>query len=108
MTFALFLVPSLCVGGLLEHACDCSEEEEDHQCQHEDSCESDPCSENLALPPHQDVLAALDFEWPWVPKVVLTWGIEENALGQWLGSVPPLPPDRSSLPYELSDRPLRI
>ncbi len=40
--WALVLLPTLCAGGLIAHACDCAP---DAVCQHEAGCDVDPCSE---------------------------------------------------------------
>lgn len=42
--WTLFLVPILCLGGMLIHACACSTEE---SCAHEDHCATDPCADSV-------------------------------------------------------------
>ena len=42
LVLAIFVVvPVLCVGGLLQHACECANET---ACSHESNCDGDPCS----------------------------------------------------------------
>ncbi|GMU23704.1 MAG: hypothetical protein AMXMBFR13_37820 [Phycisphaerae bacterium] len=47
LTFSLQGLPVLCLAGLLEHPCACSEPQEDCHCEHEQDCSSDPCSKIL-------------------------------------------------------------
>ena len=95
----VLLSPVLCLGGVLEHACEC--ENEQAACQHEDDCPGDPCS----VP-----LSAGD---PGGPGPLAT------SLSAWSSAA--LDPGRSiapsssamvevarKLPYPPSDRPLRI
>lgn len=41
----IFLAPLLCVGGVLDHHCDCDDE---IACGHEDECAADPCRAFIA------------------------------------------------------------
>ena len=104
--FVLLVAPALCLGGVLEHSCDCGDGGAEMQCGHEDSCLDDPC-ESL-VPQEREARSLLDIEVPWVPVVVVTWDPELGS-ARWSWSArPPLPPDRSNLPYAQSDRPLLI
>ena len=105
--FMLLVAPALCIGGLIEHECDCGDGGVEMQCQHEDSCSDDPC-ESLKVPSDRDARSLLDIEVLWVSMAVVTWD-EELASARWSRSArPPLPPDRWNLPYAQSDRPLLI
>ncbi len=104
LVWALLLGPALCLGGLLEHACDCGE---DIQCQHEESCADDPCA-SVTRPRDQDAGTALEFEASADPVASSIWVIQVCPAGRWWSSLPPPPPDRSNLPYAQSDRPLRV
>ncbi|KAA3611879.1 MAG: hypothetical protein DWQ01_07275 [Planctomycetota bacterium] len=109
LLWVLFLVPALCKGGLLEHACDC-ETEVGISCDHEQGCEDDPCS-IVARPEGQDRRLAAEVELLAVvasfessdPHVELRGLFERGA-----GSQPEGPPGRENLPYRASDRPLLI
>lgn len=41
------LLPSLCMGGFIGHACDCASDRDsqlaDSDCRHEEGCDDDPC-----------------------------------------------------------------
>ena len=104
--FVLLVAPALCIGGVLPHPCDCGDGGAEKQCQHEDSCSDDPC-ETLA-PQEREARSLLNIEVPWVPVVFVTWDPELGS-ARWSWSArPPLPPNRSNLPYAQSDRPLLI
>lgn len=106
VVFMLLVGPALCVGGLLEHECDCGQGGAEMQCQHEDSCSDDPC-ESLATP-LRDACAAFVFEAQWVAAVVVCEVAEPDS-ARWPGSSrPPRLPARRNLPYAQSDRPLLI
>ena len=107
LAFMLLVGPAICIGGLLEHACDCGQGGAEMQCQHEDSCSDDPCA-SLTAPSERDARTLLDIEAPWVFLAVVTWNAE-LAPARWSWSArPSLPPDWSNLPYAQSDRPLLI
>ena len=103
----LLVARALCIGGLIEHECDCGPGGAEMQCQHEDSCSDDPC-ESLTVPQHRDSRSLLDIEAPWIALAVVTWEVESGSTRWSLSARPPLPPDRSNLPYAQSDRPLLI
>ena len=50
--WALVLLPSLCMGGVIGHACDCASDghnqRADSDCGHEEACFDDPCGQLLA------------------------------------------------------------
>ena len=107
VVFMLLAGPALCMGGLIEHECDCGQGGVEMQCQHEDSCSADPC-EALTMPSDREARTLLDIEAPWVPLAVVTWDAELPS-ARWSRSArPALPPDRWNLPYAQSDRPLLI
>lgn len=99
--------PALCFGGLVQHECDCSQSSAAKQCQHEDSCDKDPC-EALAILQDKDARDLLDFELALATPLAACLDLEPDAK-RWSWSLaPPLPPDRWNLPYPQSDRPLLI
>lgn len=107
VAFMLLAGPALCIGGFIEHECDCGDGGVEMQCQHEESCSDDPC-ESLTTPSERDARSLLDIEVPWVSLAVVTWDAE-LASAKWSRSArPPLPPDWWNLPYAQSDRPLLI
>ena len=107
VAFALLVGPALCIGGLLEHDCDCAQGGAEMQCQHEDSCPDDPCV-SLTAPQEREVRSLLDVECPWVPVALVSWGMELGSTWLSRSAVPPVPPERPNLPYPQSDRPLLI
>lgn len=59
---SLLIVPALCVGGMITHACDCVEEtccpaecdcDDRSGCGHESGCADDPCSVLVVRPQRQ-------------------------------------------------------
>ncbi|HED64177.1 MAG TPA: hypothetical protein ENJ09_01355 [Planctomycetes bacterium] len=104
LTVVFFLGTALCGGGFLEHACDCTQGNEE-QCQHESECPDDPCSVSAPLA-ERSLAAGLQRELPprerdFVGELVL--------LRVSIGTTAANPPDssvRSMLPYAPSDRPL--
>ena len=106
LIWALLLGPALCVGGLLEHACECGSEIS-VECQHEDSCPDDPCAP-LVRAEDQDAQANFEFEGPQVIVALLTLDAELASVRWSWSSGPPLPPDCWSLPYAQSNRPQLI
>lgn len=65
--WTLLLVPVLCMGGVLIHACACTSEE---SCTHEDHCESDPCADSIRPSegtPDLEPLARMAAEVPSLP-----------------------------------------
>ena len=105
--FMLLVAPALCIGGLIEHECDCGQGGAEMQCQHEDSCSDDPC-EPLVVPQEREARSLLDIELPWVPVALFTWDVELDSTRWSRTWSPPPPPDWSNLPYAQSDRPLLI
>jgi len=103
----LLAAHGLCIGGLVEHECDCGQGGAEMQCQHEDSCSDDPC-ESLTVPQDRISRSLLDIEAPWNALAVVTWDVESDSTRWSRSARPPLPPDRSNLPYEQSDRPLLL
>lgn len=102
----MLAVPTLCMGGLLEHGCAHDEVATlDDDC--EDTSEQDPCV-SYALPQDRDTQKALDFELDWVPIALLCWEIAEEVSWRPCSTSTPLPPDWPNLPYKASDRPLLI
>lgn len=104
LVWALLVGPALCVGGLLEHSCECGESV---ACEHEDSCPDDPCVTVVRVE-DQDAQANFQFEGPSVLVAVLTLDADLASVSWAWSSRPPLPPDRWNLPYAQSDRPLLI
>lgn len=103
----LFLGPVLCMGGFIEHHCDCSDAGTEAHCEHEDFCSGDPC-ETLMVPQDQQLRSWLDIQVPWFPARDDSWDTQ-LALVRWSWTLrPPLAPDRCNLPYAQSDRPLLI
>lgn len=101
--WALLLAPSLCAAGLLEHACGCESEQ---QCQHEDSCSSDPCA-TVTRPQDQQEELALDVQW--VPTTLPTWSVEPDVTARLARTLrPPVSPGHLALPFAQSDVPLLI
>ena len=47
LAMTLLLLPALCAGGVILHACDCGSEA---PCSHELTCSDDPCELDLARP----------------------------------------------------------
>ncbi len=104
LALSLFLGPALCGGGLLDHACECGE---DVSCGHEDDCAADPFQIGIPAGQHEllpdagaAAVCALNlprWEDPWIAD-----GLSRRV------QVWPPPPRRSSLPYQASDRPLRL
>ena len=45
VTWSLMAMPALCVGGVVEHPCDCATP---GGCSHEGDCDNDPCSGSTA------------------------------------------------------------
>lgn len=58
--WALVLLPALCMGGLIGHACDCASDGHsqlaDSDCGHEEACDDDPCGQ-LSAATRQRTLA---------------------------------------------------
>ena len=107
VAFMLLAGPALCVGGLIEHECDCGDGGVEMQCQHEDSCSDDPC-ESIAVPLERDARSLIDIEEARVCLQAVNWYAEPDP-AKWSQSTrPPLPPDRANLPFSQSDRPLLI
>lgn len=107
LALMLLAGPALCLGGLLEHACDCGEGGIEMQCQHEDSCSGDPCK-SLTVTQGRDSRGLFDFGAPWVPVTNRSLGGELASAQESWSKGPPDPSWRWNLPYAQSDRPLRI
>ena len=106
LVWTVLLGPALCVGGLMEHACDC-EGVVEVDCEHEDACATDPCAPLLRVGDH-DEATNHELEVQQVVFAVHAWELVVDA-GRWSWPArPPAPPDWSSLPYAQSDRPLLI
>lgn len=103
--WSLFAGPALCMGGVLEHACDCGVES-DLECSHEDSCADDPCA-SVATRSGGDERAERDLAPPAVPTAFVAWA-REPMRASTSPPAAPEPTDRARLPYAASDRPLRI
>ena len=103
MILMLLLGPALCMGGLLEHHCDCGDGAE---CQHEETCASDPCSDTVKPEDRDDLLAHVA---PMAAALPAPGeGLERLIRCGAPAAVRPVPPDRPRLAYAVSDRPLRI
>ena len=103
----LFVGPTLCIGGLIEHACDCGDAGTEMHGEHEDSCSGDPC-EALMVPQERNRRNLLDIQVPWFPARDISWDAKLASV-MWSWSMrPPLLPDRCNLPYAQSDRPQLI
>jgi len=106
LAYALLLGPALCLGGLLEHDCDCGGEGA-AECQHEDSCPDDPCAPVLRTE-EMDALPNFEFASRLIQAPLFTLDVEPASVRWSWSSRPPLPPDRWNLPYAQSDRPQLI
>lgn len=112
--FVLVAVPSLCAGGLLEHACvSCPDAEacdggepacdHDDVCEHEEACLDDPCGVAATTP--VGALAVV----PLVPvHLDPGWAAPAPGIDPALPPAPRVTPGAPpNLPYDPSDRPLR-
>lgn len=102
-----FAGPALCFGGLVKHACECTQSGTEQECQHEDSCSDDPCT-TLVVQQDRDVRDLLDVEWFLVTPLRVPFDLEPDSKRCFWALIPPMPPDRSNLPYPQSDRPLLV
>jgi len=109
LLWAFLVAPALCMGGLLEHPCDCGDGapcEYEESSQHEDSCAGDPCS--VVAVPDEDGNHLDDFT-AYAVVVPPAWGnVPVPGSPGLLLRTPPIPPDRPRFAYAPSDRPLRI
>ncbi len=98
----LVLLPALCLGGLLEHECDCGSE---LTCSHEVSCPDDPCS-SLTRPGERTDVGCDESVPSAAPGSIAP--VEASGLRSGLRSSATGLIDRTVLPYRESDRPLRL
>lgn len=103
---ALILGPALCLGGLLEHACECGSAAS-VACEHEQECPDDPCASVVRVEEH-DAQANFKFAGLQVLVAVLALDAELASESRPSPSKPPQLPGRSNLPYAQSDRPQLI
>ncbi len=103
LLWAFILGPALCMGGILEHACDGCDED---AYQHEELCTGDSCYQAAQPDDHGDHLD----EPTWCEvETPLSWeGPRTANRTSPRQSIPPHPPDRPKLAYALSDGPMRI
>ncbi len=103
LTLATFVVvPILCMGGLVQHACDCGHET---ACSHESACASDPCGGN-ALRGNEQKSINVTVSPAETECLTSLWTPEVTQPRKWVATEPPLPPDFRNLPYPPSDLPL--
>jgi len=113
---ALFLaVPVLCVGGMLEHACDCAEDaccpsecdcDGRSSCGHESGCTEDPCGFRVVRSERHNGHAALASHAAASSTILLTPVTPLAARSVCAGACPRL--DGIHLPFPSSDLPLLI
>jgi hypothetical protein len=104
----LVLLPALCLGGLLEHACGCDA----GACGHEGDCASDPCADTIARGGELDNVLGLPAPeqigsvTPVAVASALAFGAAVGGPRRWdeVNGSPPV----SRLPFHASDVPLRI
>ena len=97
--WALVGQPSLCVGGVILHACDCAEVE----CTHEEQCDDDPCVESVFPRPEQRSELTPDSDLAVLPPVQVTLSALPHLA--WRGA--PIPWVRN-IPRPSSDLPLLL
>lgn len=106
LLLALLVGPALCMGGLIEHSCECGGDTE-LQCDHEDDCAGDLCS-TFSIPKKDGNNWQLDLDLLWLPVqpiVVQVFWLESGLPVE----LPSLNFQRSpGLPYLPSDRPQLI
>jgi hypothetical protein len=98
--WAALAAPALCIGGLLEHPCECCNTD---GCSHE-ACPDDPCSTLAAMRHEQHVSPAV-----WLAAVLVPMPAPEpdNSADDFARG-PFEPPRCRSLPFPPSDVPLLI
>jgi hypothetical protein len=103
MVWTLLLGPALCMGEVLEHACDC---DHDVECEHEENCTTDPCSDVIRW---REASESLEPAPTWAPALPPTCEPFQLAdLSAACDVDPPPRAHRQRLPYPPSDVPLRI
>ena len=102
--WALVLLPTLCAGGLIAHACDCAR---DAVCQHETGCDVDPCSELSAATVKRSDRSEVALMHSVVEFRLPTSAYEGGPLGHALHASHPTG-ERLHLPFAPSDVPLLI
>ena len=111
---SLLIVPTLCVSGVITHACDCAEEtccaaecdcNRESDCRHETECPDDPCSIRVVRTERQgdDVLGA-----PQPSTCVSTFDHETEQPGRTVFAGLTESPGRNNRPYPSSDLPLLV
>ncbi|MFQ5505015.1 MAG: hypothetical protein ACE5F1_09505 [Planctomycetota bacterium] len=100
LVVALLALPAVCLGGVLEHACGCSQD----WCSH-DACPNDPC-DKLIRGDESDVFG-LDLTAPVVLAFAPCVDLELATYERSRRRIEPRPPPRT-LPYHASDVPLLI
>jgi hypothetical protein len=103
--WALLIVPTFCLSGILLHNCECGQEE---QCGHEEDCSTDPCKSVITASRN----GAGDFadavvQYPSVSDDITTM-IEPSARRVLLGPCPLAIQKKPNLPFPSSDIPLLV
>ena len=98
------LLPTLCAGGLIAHACDCAR---DAVCQHEAGCDVDPCSELSAATVKRSDRSEVALMHSVVEFRLPTSAYEGDPFGHALHALHPTG-ERLHLPFAPSDVPLLI
>ena len=106
LALTILLGPAMCIGGIIEHSCECVGESS-MECQHEDSCLDDPCA-SLVRGMNQEAQPNLELANSLALVVSIPLDVEPPPLKWSWSSRPPLPPNRRNLPFPQSDRPQRI
>lgn len=111
----LQLVPALCVGGVITHACECAEEpccpsacdcNDMSGCGHESDCADDPCSVSLVRPARQNADDSTAVQ----PTSWATIALIGTALPSARAEQARIPerPSRNNLSFPPSDLPLLV
>ncbi len=98
--FTFGVAPILCMGGMVQHACDCGRET---VCSHESDCASDPCGDALRGDESSSVKVAIS---PAETECLSSLGLPELAQPLKWVVTEPLASDLRALPYPPSDLPL--
>lgn len=98
----LFVTPALCLGGMLQHDCDCGVP---NGCSHEAECAADPCGDGAAVRENGHGGSGLGVS---SALLAVEWPAEATPLAERLPSGTSKPPARPNLPFASSDVPLLI
>lgn len=112
---SFLVVPALCVGGVIMHACDCVKgtccpPERDCNgrsgCGHESGCSDDPCSVRVVRPERQNAVALTVFHPAVSTAIILVTVTQPSVQTERAGTQEW--PDGKKLPFRPNDLPLLI